>query len=451
MVAGTGNSYLIGKSAANETPAFVNSSDRDPTNVPEKLCLNDQLLSRLSSAAAVTRSFLKSNDLFLPPSQYLRIESLVSSLPLAPSPSSTSASTWFNRFLTSAVEDDDPRWYICFGMSRLTFFHLLSILSSSDSPSLRSSSLAATIFRLAHNAPYKSLLLRFGFDSVADASRAFFTICKLINEKLGQLDDPKPDFSPRLLPNCCGVLGFGRFKVDGKLLGSKGSLIVQAIVDSSGRFADISAGWPSTMKPEAIFRQSKLFSVAESESESRSFLDGAHCELGKGISVAPYILGDSRLPLLPWLMTPYDSSSLNEEEDSFETSRREFNNVVRSALSTAEIAFDKVRARWRILDRKWKPETIEFLPFVITTCCLLHNFLVNSGDYELPEECVNEDVAGEMRKDEEDEEEEEEEETKSSEGEAFTQSRRIRDAIAENLSRVSWTKDELKVTSFSLF
>lgn len=306
-------------------------------------------------------------------------------------------------------------------MSKPTFSKLLSILSSSDLPPLPSSSLAATLFRLAHNASYSSLAQRFGFDSVSDASRAFFTVCKLVHEKLGRLDDPKPDYSPRLLPNCCGALGFARFDVDGELLES---LIVQALVDSAGRFADISAGWPSTMKPEAILRQTKLFSVAEED--SRSFLNGAPCELGNGVSVPRYVLGDSRLPLLPWLVTPYSSN--DDEEDGFE-----FNNVARAALRAVEIAFAKVRARWRILDRKWKLEMVEFLPFVVTTGCLLHNFLVDCGDGDLQEECVvvaRDDSV--MMKDEECEEE-----TRRYEGEEYVGSRRIRDAIAENLSRVA--------------
>ncbi|XP_010414856.1 PREDICTED: uncharacterized protein LOC104700943 [Camelina sativa] len=406
-------------------------SDKTQSN---KHGLKDPLLRRLSSAAAVTNSFLQANDLFLSPSQSLRLESLISSLPISPSPapSSTSAATWFDRFLTSATEDDDdddPRWSLCFRMSKPTFFSLFSILT----PSSSLPSFAATIFRLAHGASYESLVHRFGFDSTSQASRSFFTVCKLINEKLSQqLDDPKPEFSPNLLPNCCGVVGFGRFEVKGKLLGAKGSVLVQALVDSSGRFVDISAGWPSTMKPEAIFRQTKLFSIAE------EVLCGAPTKLGNnGVLVPRYVLGDSCLPLLPWLVTPYDSSSNEEEEES--VVREEFNNVVHSlGLHAVEVAFAKVRARWRILDKKWKPETVEFLPFVITTGCLLHNFLVNSGDDSL-EECVNNGCAagenGGMRKDAKDDEKEEE--TRRLQGEAYIGSRRIRDAIAENLRRVS--------------
>lgn len=69
--------------------------------------------------------------------------------------------------------------------------------------------------------------------------------------------------------------------------------MVQALVDSNGKFTDISAGWPSTMKPEAIFRQTKLFSIAE------EVLSGAPTKLGNGVMVPRYILGDSCLPLLP--------------------------------------------------------------------------------------------------------------------------------------------------------
>lgn len=205
--------------------------------------------------------------------------------------------------------------------------------------------------------------------------------------------------------------------------------MVQALVDSDGRFVDISAGWPSTMKPEAIFRQTKLFSIAE------EVLNEAPTKLGNGVLVPRYILGDSCLPLLPWLVTPYDLT-LNEEEE--ETFREEFNNVVHTGLLSVEIAFAKVRARWRILDKKWKPETIEFMPFVLTTGCLLHNFLVDSGDDDDSlEECVNGCAAGDNGETSKDEKDDGDEKTRRFEGEAYIESRRIRDAIAENLSRVS--------------
>ncbi|XP_010541933.1 PREDICTED: putative nuclease HARBI1 [Tarenaya hassleriana] len=405
--------------------------ESDPTSKtddrsPYAKLLSEPLLRRLSAAATAADSFLRRNDLLLLPSQCLSLEALLSSLPISPSPSSSFSSTaWFHRFLSSASSDDgDPRWHHCFRMSRPTFLRLLSSLS----PPPEEHALAAAIFRLAHGASYKSVARRFGFSSSADASRAFYTVCKLINEKLGEInkDDPKPDFSPRSLLNCCGVLGFARFEIDGELLGPNGSILVQALVDSTGRFVDISAGWPSTIKPETIFRQTKLFSVMEAE--SRSFLNGPSHKLGNGVYVPQYIVGDSRFPLLPWLMTPYSSSS-NEEEDSFESCRSEFNNAHKAVVRKAGTAFASVRDRWRILDRKWKQEMVEFLPFVITTCCLLHNFLVSCGE-NAPDNNAGDSGWMWMRDDEE-----EEEETREFREEDLD-ARRIRDAIAENLSRV---------------
>ncbi|BAT88586.1 hypothetical protein VIGAN_05212200, partial [Vigna angularis var. angularis] len=59
-------------------------------------------------------------------------------------------------------------------------------------------------------------------------------------------------FSLSSLHNCLRVLGLARFRIDDSFLGENGCLMVQALVDSEGRFADISAVWPITMNPENI-------------------------------------------------------------------------------------------------------------------------------------------------------------------------------------------------------
>ncbi|BAT80585.1 hypothetical protein LR48_Vigan08g085000 [Vigna angularis] len=48
------------------------------------------------------------------------------------------------------------------------------------------------------------------------------------------------------------VLGLARFRIDDSFLGENGCLMVQALVDSEGRFVDISTVWPITMNPETI-------------------------------------------------------------------------------------------------------------------------------------------------------------------------------------------------------
>lgn len=224
------------------------------------------------------------------------------------------------------------------------------------------------------------------------------------------------------LPNCCGVLGFGRFEVDGQLMGPDGSILVQALVDSEGRFLDISAGWPCTIKPESILHQTKLFSRVE---ESNELLNGPCYMLSDGNSVPQYILGDSCFPLLSWLITPYVRS--NEEGDSSGSPEKEFNAVHSQAMRLVETAFGRVRARWQLISKRWKEECVEYLPFVIVMGCLLHNFLIKCSE-PLPEENV------------EDSRDDKVELMPFCEEEVDGRGRMIRDAIAQHLNRVSLRK-----------
>ncbi|KAL5862138.1 hypothetical protein ACOSQ3_003423 [Xanthoceras sorbifolium] len=390
-----------------------------------------EFVSLLSTATSAAYSFLLRHENHLHPSQIFSLESLLSSISSRfPSPSRPlpfhSSSPFFPSFVSAFSAPLDPHWLRFFRMSQQTFSHLLHTLFTALSSLLPSippdSALAAALFRLSHGASYKSLARRFGFPSSSDACRVFYTVCKAINENLGNLVEFRENlerivvgFGWISLPNCCGVLGFGRFDVDGELLGGNGSLLVQALVDSEGRFLDISAGWPSRMKPESILYQTKLFIGVE---ESRELLNGPVYELGDGNYIPQYILGDCCFPLMPWLITPYVR---NNEEDSFSSAEKEFNVVHSRAMGLVGNAFGRVKSRWQLLGRRWKEECIEFLPYVIVTGCLLHNFLIKFSE-PLPDDDV-----GCLK----------EEEFPIFEGEVDETGRGIRDFLAEHLSRVS--------------
>ncbi|KDP30204.1 hypothetical protein JCGZ_16986 [Jatropha curcas] len=429
MAAAGGSSKSTAQKTSTSPKPATKRKPRKPRNQNKRL--SQQLISLLSAAASAAYSFLSHNDLRLLPSQSLSIESLLSSLPFSLSPSLShfpSSQSFFHRFLSSAASDFDPRWSEFFRMSKPTFCQLLSLLS----PSLLSflppsippdSAIAATLFRLSHGASYESAARMFGLDSSAAACLSFYSVCKAVTEKLGDLVDFGRDLEHIMagfgwisLPNCCGVLGFGTFGVDSEILGKNGTLLVQALVDSEGRFLDISAGWPCTMKPESIFRQTKLYSRIE---ESRELLKGPCYNLSNGNSIPQYILGDSSFPLLNWLLTPYIRP---KEEDSFGSAQREFNSAHSRAMGLVATAFGRVKKRWQLLARKWKEECVEFFPFVIVMGCLLHNFLIKCSE-PLPEECVG----GFLQ----------EEELPVFQGEADERGQRIRDALAMHLSRVS--------------
>ncbi|XP_052180863.1 protein ANTAGONIST OF LIKE HETEROCHROMATIN PROTEIN 1 isoform X2 [Diospyros lotus] len=401
-----------------------------------------QLIPLAASAAAAAHSFLTQHDLHLLPSQTLAIESLISSaslslstlfsllnkprppLPLPPAPASAPP-CWFHRFLSATgATDYDARWAEAFRMSKASFTLLLRLLTPSLgclSPIPPNYALGAALFRLVHAASYKAVARRFMLDS-ATACRAFYMVCKAITDKLGNLFEFRTDINRIVvgfgwisLPNCCGVLGLDQFQIEGEALGGNGALLVQALVDSEGRFLDVSAGWPSSMKPEAILHQSKLFSGIE---ESRELLNGPAFELSAGNSIPQYILGDYCFPLLPWLLTPYAKS---DSDNVWNSSEMAFNSVHSRGMELVGMAFGQLRGRWKLLSKRWKEQCLESFPFVIVTCCLLHNFLIKCSE-ALPEE--NLEYLGDHQ-------------LPSFEGEADENGKRIRDVLAAHLNRVS--------------
>ncbi|XP_057767911.1 protein ALP1-like isoform X2 [Salvia miltiorrhiza] len=394
-------------------------------------------ISTLISATSATRSFLLRHDLHLLPSQTLALESLLSStsrslfhllslvsIPAPPSPtpplSPPPQQNWFDRFMATSP-DYDPRWVQFFNLSKPSFTLLLRLLTpsltSSLHPLLPNAALAATLFRLSHSASFSAVSRRFSLDS-RTACTAFYSVCRAIVENLGHLFEFNSDINRIIvgfgwisLPNCCGVLGVEKFELESDLIGENRRLLVQALVDSEGRFLDVSAGWPGSLKPEDVLKRSKLFSGVE---ESKEYLNGPSFNLNPSDAIPQYILGESCYPLLPWLLTPYGGK--NRELSS---SEMEFNGVHCKGMELVGTAFAKVKKKWKLVGRKWKEQCIEAFPFVIVACCLLHNFLIKCSEV-LPEENAEgckETVFMEF------------------DGEDSESGKRTRDALASHLSR----------------
>ncbi|KAI3524388.1 hypothetical protein L1887_03042 [Cichorium endivia] len=406
-----------------------------------------QLVAAAASATAAAHSFLTNHDLTLHPAQTLTLESNISAVSLSisnllslihhpiafavPRPPPPPPS-WFYRFMSSQ-NSNEQLFSESFRMSRQSFSYLLALLT----PSLSSLTIppnyavSATLFRLAHAASFNAVARRFDLDSPT-ACRVFYVVCKAIIDNLGHFFELRTDLNRIVLgfgwislPNCCGVLGIDSFAVKGNLFGENGSVMVQALVDSEGRFLDVSAGWPSTMKPEMALRQSELFSAIE---ESRELLIGPSYELNDGTPIPQYILGESCYPLLPWLITPFTKSDTDDHEDeddvndgclNLSSSKQAFNSVHNRGMELLDTAFGRLRSRWRILSKEWMEESIESFPYVVVACCLLHNFLIKSNE-EFPDEdsdyMRNHDLP-------------------DYEGEGDETGERIRSAIASDLSR----------------
>lgn len=80
------------------------------------------------------------------------------------------------------------------------------------------------------------------------------------------------------------------------------------------------------------------------------------------------IIGDLAYPILPWLLKGYTKSfRLSPEEESF-------NEYLSSGRVCVEIAFGRLKARWRCLLKRLDIH-FTFVAKIVTVCCILHNIV----------------------------------------------------------------------------
>ncbi|RLU16949.1 hypothetical protein DMN91_011018 [Ooceraea biroi] len=79
-------------------------------------------------------------------------------------------------------------------------------------------------------------------------------------------------------------------------------------------------------------------------------------------------MGDPAYPLLDWLIKGYTKSTqLTSQEESF-------NVYLNAGRVCVEIAFGRLKARWRRLLKR-SDLHYTYMPNVISACCVLHNIL----------------------------------------------------------------------------
>ncbi|KAI3678888.1 hypothetical protein L6452_38192 [Arctium lappa] len=182
------------------------------------------------------------------------------------------------------------------------------------------------------------------------------------------------------LPNCCGAIDATHIVMTLPAVQTSDdwcdqirnySMLVQAIVDHKSRFLDLVTGWPGGMTVPKLLKFSGFYKLCESGER----LNGNPQSIPGGSEIREFIVGGSNYPLLPWLITPYNE---NDEVSGF-------NTVHEAARSVAVKAFSQLKGSWRILNKvMWRPDKKK-LPSIIVVCCLLHNIIIDCGDYIKPD------------------------------------------------------------------
>ena len=136
------------------------------------------------------------------------------------------------------------------------------------------------------------------------------------------------------------------------------SIVLQAVVDGNFKFRDIYANTPGAAHDASVFHRSPLSQFIHTRMP--------RCDrMINGVSVPLHLLGDPAYPLSSFIIKGYTGRNISAEQESY--------NVYHSgARLCVEIAFGRLKSRWRILQKRMDVD-FTFAPKVIICCCMLHS------------------------------------------------------------------------------
>ena len=136
------------------------------------------------------------------------------------------------------------------------------------------------------------------------------------------------------------------------------AIVLQAVVDGYYRFRNVYANTAGAAHDSTVFARSTL------SNNLRQILPQNHRVIN-GTAVPLHILGDPACPLSDMIIKGYIGRNITPEQESF-------NVYHSSARMCVEIAFGKLKSRFRILQKRMDVETTA-APLIIVACCILHN------------------------------------------------------------------------------
>src|SRR5579859_4923688 len=177
------------------------------------------------------------------------------------------------------------------------------------------------------------------------------------------------------------------------------------LVDYKKRFIDLEVGWPGSVGDGRVFANSHLNNVLGtwlSQFPSRylatSYVDGVVVEE----EVPPFILGDSTYPNRKHFVTTFKTTECRDPLIA------KLNKHLGGARYHVENAFAILRGRFQIFQAPLQcaRESVESAILLMTSCFVLHNFLIdmkdNSGDWTARNEALRDEIGGHEEDEEED-------------------------------------------------
>ncbi|XP_053116340.1 uncharacterized protein LOC128329348 [Hemicordylus capensis] len=293
--------------------------------------------------------------------------------------SKTQKTDWWDNLVAGQL--DDGEWIRYFRMSRDAVLELVEqlrpVLQREDT-NMRAAipvdkRVALTLWKLATSDSYRSVANQFGV-GVSTASVIVMEVCEAIHDvllkhvvQLGDAQAVMEGFERVGFPNCIGVVDETHIPIlcsphgASAYISGKGlvSMVLQALVDSTGRFMDVYAGWSGGMQDSGLPWGSPLFE----RMEKGTFGPQTTTEI-EGVAMGPVLLGGPACPLRPWLMKPYLDPSSGPREH--------FNALLSKCRMAVTYAFERLKGRWRCLLKRLDVAE-KNVPLVIIACCILHN------------------------------------------------------------------------------
>jgi len=245
---------------------------------------------------------------------------------------------------------------------------------------------AISLYKLANGGSYDNVELLFGV-AAGTACKVYGQFCAAVVSRMrGLVCFPSPsqlkviasEFSAHGMIGCVGSIDGTQVSIQQPSLlfyedyfcvrKDHYTMNTQLTCDYYGYFYDVYGCWPGSVHDSRILSASSLHRRAE-----EGVFNGAEGStvVVDGVTITPYLVGDSGYGLHSWLLTPYDQ----ERTDA----HKAFNAMLRSVRGCVERAFGRLKARFRCLLCVLKHDTI-LCRDTILTCILLHNWCMMYAD-----------------------------------------------------------------------